>query len=400
MLVLTSNIIDWLQNTANELKGSVRRMFMADTVQMLGRGGASAAEVKLGWNRGTIRKGQQELETGVIEDNFSARGRKKSEDLFPTLLADIKKIAEPESQTDPTFNSCRLYTRLTAVEVRKRLLKMEAYDEKSLPCTKTINTKLNELGYNPKKVQKTKAHKKIPKTDAIFEQVHKANEAADNNPKEIRISIDAKARMNIGNFSRGGRNRVLTKAEDHDLGVKEKLTPFGFYLPEHDDLFLFFTGSYPSSDFIVDCLEEIWPEIQALYGVNVLTLNADNGMENSSSRTQYIKRLVEFASNSNITINLAYYPPYHSKYNPIERVWGIYENHICGDMMSTVETTLKFAESMTYNGKNPVVKLTEKIYETGVKVSKKAMEKYNEFVRRMASLEKWSVTISPGYSTG
>ena len=154
-------------------------------------------------------------------------------------MHDIKTIAEPESQTDPSFNSCRLYTRLTAKEVRKRLLEMEGYDEKILPCTKTINTKLNELNYNPKKVQKTKPHKRIKKTDAIFEQVHKANKAADNNPKEIRISIDAKARMNIGNFSRGGRNRVLTKAEDHDLDVKEKLTPFGFYLPEHDDLFLF-----------------------------------------------------------------------------------------------------------------------------------------------------------------
>lgn len=258
--------------------------------------------------------------------------------------------------------------------------------------------KHDELGYNLKKVQKSKPHKKIKETDAIFEQVNKTNETADNNPNEIRLSIDAKARMNIGNFSRGGRNRVLTKAEDHDLGVKEKLPPFGFYLPEYDDLYLFFTPSYASSDFIVDRLEEIWPEIQDKYGVNVLTINADNGMENSSSRTQFIKRLVEFSGRSNLTINLAYYPPYHSKYNPIERVWGIYENHISGDIMDTVETTLKFAKSMTYNDKNPVVKLTEKLYETGAKVGKSAMEKYNAFIERMPSLEKCSVTISPGYS--
>lgn len=221
---------------------------------------------------------------------------------------------------------------------------------------------------------------------------------ADNNPKEIRISIDAKARMNIGNFSRGGRNRVLTKTEDHDLGVKEKLTPFGFYLPEHDDFFLFFTADYASSDFIVDRLEEIWPEIQEKYGVDILTINADNGMENSSSRTLFIKRLVEFAGKSTIKIKLAYYPPYHSKYNPIERVWGAYENHISGDVIDIVETTLKFAESMTYNGKNPIVKLTEKMYKTGVKVGKKAMQKFNQFIERMPSLEKWSITISPGYS--
>ena len=191
---------------------------------------------------------------------------------------------------------------------------------------------------------------------------------------------------------------MLTKTEDHDLGVKEKLTPFGFYLPQYDDFFLFFTRGYASSDFIVDRLEEIWPIIQDRYGVDTLTINADNGMENSSLRTQFIKRLVEFAEKSHLKIKLAYYPPYHSKYNSIERVWGAYENHINGDVMDTVESTLKFAESMTYNGKNPIVELTEKIYKTGVTVSKKAMEKYNQFVKRTPSLEKWSLIISPGYS--
>ena len=397
MLKLTDDIKNWLLDTAQKLKGSDLRVFMARTIQQLGYGGASAAERELHWNRSTIRKGAQEIKTGAIKDKFSDRGRKKSEILLPNLLDDIKKIVDPESQTDPSFNSSRLYTRLTASEVRKRLLST-GYDDMSLPCTRTINTKLSDLDYNPKKVQKTKPHKKIAETDAIFAQVHKSNKDADKNPKEIRISIDAKAKMNIGNFSRGGRNRVLTKAEDHDLGVKTKLTPFGFYLPQYDDIFLFFTKSYATSDFIVDRLEEIWSEIQEKYDVDILTINADNGMENSSSRTQYIKRLVEFAGRAQITINLAYYPPYHSKYNPVERVWGIYENHIQGDIMDTVETTLKFAESMKYNGKNPSVKLIDQVYQTGVKVVKKVMEKYNKFVERMPTLKKWSLTIMPGYS--
>ena len=386
-----------LRKAANALKGNSKRIFIAQAIEAYGHGGQSWAEERLLWNRGTIRKGKKEIATSTIEDNFTARGRKKSEEIFPDLLDDIKKIVEPECQTDPSFNTCRLYTRLTATEVRKRLLKLDNYTEDTIPCAKTINTKLNDLGYNPKKVQKTKPHKKIKETDAIFEQVHKINKETDNNPKGIRISFDAKARMNIGNYSRGGRNRVLKKTEDHDLGVKEKLTPFGFFLPEYDDLFLFFTKGYASSDFIVDRLEEIWPKIQNKYDVDILTINADNGMENSSSRTQFIKRLVEFADRSKITIKLAYYPPYHSKYNPIERVWGVYENHICGDVMDTVETTIKFAESMTYNAKVPFVELTEKLYETGVTVCKESMEKYNEFVVRMPSLEKWFLNISPGY---
>ncbi len=53
---------------------------------------------------------------------------------------------------------------------------------------------------------------------------------------------------------------------------------------------------------------------------------------------------------------------------------------------------------MTYIGKNPIVKLTEKIYETGVKVGKKVMQKYHQFVERMPTLEKWFLTLSLGYS--
>jgi uncharacterized protein YwbE len=223
--------------------------------------------------------------------------------------------------------------------------------------------------------------------------VHRVNQSADENEKEIRISIDAKAKMNIGNFSRGGRNRVLTKAEDHDLGVKIKLTPFGFYVPQHNDLFLYFTEGPATSDFIVDQLDEIWPILRDKYGVNILTINADNGTDNSSHRTQYIKRLVELSEKYHITIQLAYYPPYHSKYNPIERVWGTYENHINGDIMDTVDTTLKFAESMKYNGQSPYVKFVDKVYEKGVKVTEIVMKTYNQFVDRLPKLEKWFLTI-------
>jgi uncharacterized protein YwbE len=224
--------------------------------------------------------------------------------------------------------------------------------------------------------------------------VHRVNQHADKNEKEIRISIDAKAKMNIGDFSRGGRNRVLTKAEDHDLGVKTKLIPFGFYAPQHNDLFICFTEGPATSDFIVDQLDEIWPILRDKYGCNILTINADNGTDNSSNRTQYIKRLVELSQKYQITINLAYYPPYHSKYNSIERVWGVYENHINGDMMDSIETTLKFAESMKYKGQNPCVKLVKKVYEKGVKVTKKVMETYNKSVDRLPKLGKWFLTIN------
>ena len=160
MLKLTDSAVKWLKNTADRLKGSSRRMFTAETVQQLGRGGAGAAQEKLGRNRGTIRKGLNELKNGPTEDRFSERGRKKSEVLLPNLLEDIKKIVEPECRTDPSFNSCRLYTRITAEEARRRLLDTGCYEEDSPPCARTVSTKLNESGCHLKKVRKTKPQKK------------------------------------------------------------------------------------------------------------------------------------------------------------------------------------------------------------------------------------------------
>ena len=78
---------------------------------------------------------QKEIETSPIEDKFSNRGRKKSEEIFPDLLDDIKKIVEPECQTDPSFNTCRLYTRLTTTEAIKRLLRIDSYTEDTISKT-------------------------------------------------------------------------------------------------------------------------------------------------------------------------------------------------------------------------------------------------------------------------
>lgn len=160
MLELTDDMIITLKETAKNLKGSNRRMFMARIVNHLGYGGSVLASKKLDWHRETIRKGQFELKNGAIKDKFSDRGRKKIEELLPNLLYDIKKIVEPESQTDPSFNTCRLFTRLTSGEVRRQLLNL-GYTDNELPSERTIRIKLNDLGYNLKKVQKSKPKKKF-----------------------------------------------------------------------------------------------------------------------------------------------------------------------------------------------------------------------------------------------
>jgi len=149
---LTEEVKALLLNTAKEFKGSARRVFMARTVRALGPGGQRLAERELGWNRGTMRKGMHEMERGMVcVDAFSSRGRKRSEDHLPNLLNDITAIVDGQSQADPQFRTTRLYTRLTATEVRRQLIAHKGYTDEELPTAETIGSKLNQLGYYPKK---------------------------------------------------------------------------------------------------------------------------------------------------------------------------------------------------------------------------------------------------------
>jgi hypothetical protein len=236
--------------------------------------------------------------------------------------------------------------------------------------------------------------KKIPQTDAIFEQVKRVNERADASEDTLRISLDAKATVHVGPFSRRGRSRTGTKGADHDFEPEAKLTPFGLFLPQYDDLSLYLTGSPVTADFIADRLEQWWTANRERFPkVTKLVLNLDNGPENHSRRTQFLKRMVEFAHGHRIDIQLAYYPPYHSKYNPIERCWGILELHWNGSLLDSVEAVLGFAGTMTWKGKHPVVSLVEEPYAKGVRLDAKEMEALESEVNRFPSLEKWVVEI-------
>lgn len=161
---LTAELKTLFIETAKTLKGFARRRFQAQTVKALGPGGQRLAERVLGWDRQTIRKGMHELESGLqCLDNISTRRRKRAEEHLPHLLDDIKAIVDSQSQTDPQFHSQRLYTRMTAAEVRCQLIAQKGYQDTELPTVRTILNKLNDLGYHPITVAKAKPKKKSVK---------------------------------------------------------------------------------------------------------------------------------------------------------------------------------------------------------------------------------------------
>ncbi len=171
-------------------------------------------------------------------------------------------------------------------------------------------------------------HKKIKETDAIFDQLAVLHEQVRQDKTVLRVSIDAKAMVKVGSFSRNGQSRVIVRAADHDFQAVETLTPFGIFLPDADEVYLYFAPSGLTADFIGDCLCDFWTLVRASFpAIMTLLINLDNGPENNSRRTQFMQRLTDFADTFHLTVQLAYYPPYHSKYNPIERVWGVLEQH-------------------------------------------------------------------------
>lgn len=216
---------------------------------------------------------------------------------------------------------------------------------------------------------------------------------ADDTDGVIRLSIDTKATVHVGSYSRGGYNRCGIQALDHDFAPDLILKPFGIFLPDHDENYFYFTESFVTADFIVDAIEDLWISLKQRFNPHTLVINADNGPENSSRRSQFMKRLVDFGASEFIDINLAYYPPYHSKYNPIERVWGVLENHWRGEILDSTEKVLGLARSMTWNGSNPIVKLIDRTYKKGISLAKKTMEELENLFVRIPGVEKWAVDI-------
>lgn len=181
------------------------------------------------------------------------------------------------------------------------------------------------------------------------------------------------------------------------MGATEKYIPCGILEEDTGQVYLNFGSSYKTSDFIVDSLSLWWNQIpqREQQKIDVIQIKADNGPENSGRRTQFLKRMVELADSTGKSIQLLYFPPYHSKYNPVERCWGILEQHWNGALLNHVDTMLSWAQSMTWKGNKPIIHLSQKVYQKGISLRKQALEEIEMRLLRNPQLPKWDILIRP-----
>jgi Rhodopirellula transposase DDE domain len=396
---LSEREIATIKNAASQLTGGKRRAFEAQVALDYLEGRVRQAESVFGWSRQTVALGLNELRSGMhCVERFGERGNRRSEEKLPKLAEDIHLLAEPESQADPKFQSTFQYSRMTAKAMREALSEKQGWDQEELPSTNTIGNIMNRLGYRLRRVQKAKPLKRVRATEAIFAKVKQENQASDARPDSVRISVDIKATVKIGDFGRGGlvRGANETEALDHDFAAKQQLIPLGILDVLSGLLTIIFGTSRQTSDFIADCIQLWWATNLHRYAhIRQLVIDLDNGPENSSFRTQFMRRMVEFADHNHLDVLLVYYPPYHSKYNPIERCWGILEMHWNGALLNSVDSTLAWARSMTWKNRHPVVTLLDKVYAKGVRIAKQAFRKIEQRLQRDPALPKYSVRIQP-----
>ena len=225
-----------------------------------------------------------------------------------------------------------------------------------------------------------------------------AHARSDTEPETLRISIDTKAKVKLGEFSRGGRLRCFEplRALDHDMEPNGILVPFGILEVKQKKFNVVYGNSLETSDFIVDGLSYWWRYNQRRYSnVAMLQIDLDNGPELESHRTQFIKRIVDFSDKIRLPIELVYYPPYHSKYNSVEHCWGVLESHWSGALLTDLDAVREWTKTMRWDGSAPNVYFLDREYHRGVKLTAREMKSYSRRLIRTPLIERWSLVIQP-----
>jgi len=384
--------IEDIRLACSKMHGSEKRSFQAEMVLKYCNGSARQGESTFGWSRVAIETGLGERRTGIIciGAQSANSGRLLWEEREPEVAEALRKLAEAHSQQDPSFKTTIAYTRLTAREAINQLLE-QGFSPERLPSLRTMADVLNRMNYRLRRVVKAKPVKKIKETNAIFTNMTEKEEENEGDDVK-RLSMDIKATVNIGDFSRGGSTRGDNQASDHDMGCTEKYVPCGIVDEDTGQLHITFGSSYKTSDFIVDTFIQWWDslDLQERFSIKLIQLKLDNGPENSGVRTQFLNRMV-----IGIPVQLLYYPPYHSKYNPIERCWGILELHWNGAKLVDVQTMLQWAKSMTWKGLHPAIFLNKETYHKGISLTKAAMKSIERRLTRNPLLPKWDILIQP-----
>lgn len=336
----------------------------------------------------------------LLKVTKETRGRKLYEYHHPQVIKQLYEICKFVENADSSLQTDIIYIDYTLAEMKEKLINEYNYSQEEAPCEHTISRILKEyFGYKLTKIKKSKVLKKVPETDAIFAHVKLrllALELSGNDT--IAWSIDDKAKKKLGNIAENGKSYANKNADDHDTSYEKIVTPFGILNLKTNKTYIYCTDNNSTAEFKADCIEErLKEELNENPNIKKLMLFLDNGPENSSSRGLWIYKLIEIAKKYNITIELVYYPPYHSKYNKIEHYWGVLQRKWGKEIIKTDKKLIEVINHTKWHNIKSKGYFCTKEYEKGIKIDKEILAELKEkhISHNNEKLKKWSVIITP-----
>lgn len=377
-----------------------RRRYAAIEARKLGRGGQKYIADVLGCNRETIRRGLAEFMGGLASDDpdrvrRKGAGRKPYDQTHPDIDEQFLAVLEEHTAGDPTNEELK-WTNLTQQEIADRLEE----DHGTSVSRSTVRKLLGKHGFRRRKAQKSVAIKQAPQRNEQFENIARLRKQYQAAGEPI-ISVDTKKKELVGNFYREGTlyARETVRAFDHDFNrfADGVLVPHGIYDVTRNAGFINIGTSRDTSAFACDSLRRWWwqqgrrdwPEATSLL------MLCDCGGSNSSRYFIFKKELQALADELGLRIRVAHYPPYCSKYNPIEHRLFPHVSRVCQGVIFKSVAMVKelMQKTRTKAGLRVKVDLIDKVYERGYKVT----EQFKKNMRIVFDdyLPKWNYVAVP-----
>jgi hypothetical protein len=378
-----------------------KRRYAGVEALKLGRGGTTYIAKLLGIRRKTVRKGMKEVLKLSTQEKQNKRirkkggGRKRYDEKHPDLDEKFLAVLKNYTAGDPMDEKVR-WTNLKPWQIA-RLLENEYDLRVSLNVVRKLLKKHN---YRRRKAQKRSSKKNVAHRNEQFENIIrlKAEFEAAGNPV---VSMDTKKKEHLGNLYRDGQLYTLEEVRtlDHDfVSYAEGIViPHSIYDLKHNSGYINLGTSHDTSEFACDSLRNWWyNQGQALYPeATCLLILCDGGGSNSSRHYIFKEDLLKLADEIGLDIRIAHYPPYCSKYNPIEHRLFPHVTRACqGVVFLNIELVKELmAQTSTTKGLTVTVEIIDKVYE----LKRKVANGFKETMRIVFDkvLPQWNYTAVP-----
>lgn len=378
-----------------------KRRYAGVEALKLGRGGVAYLAKLLGIDRQTVRKGKKEVLRLSAAEKQNKRirkkgaGRKRYDQIYPDLDQKFLELLKKHTAGDPMDEKV-FWTNLKPWQIVNLL---DSQDDIQV-SRNVVRKLLKKHGYRRRKIQKRTTRKDVAHRNEQFENIArlKAEFAEAGHPI---LSMDTKKKEQLGNLYRDGRlySRAEVQTLDHDFAsyAEGVVIPHGLYDLKYNTGYIHLGISKDTSEFACDCLRHWWvDEGHRRYpNATALLLLCDGGGSNSSRHYIFKEDLQKLADELGISIRIAHYPPYCSKYNPIEHRLFPHVTRACeGVVFKSLELVKELiAGTTTTQGLTVVVKIIDKVYATGRKVA----DDFKETMRIVFDqvLPLWNYTAVP-----